>query len=49
MNLRDYESDVYTGRVRGYHPIVVWQFWGRAARRPELRFRALFIAVNSGQ
>jgi hypothetical protein len=26
-----YQSDVYTPRRAGYYPIVVWQFWGRAA------------------
>jgi hypothetical protein len=26
-----YQSDVYTDRGAGYDPIVVWQFWGRAA------------------
>ena len=26
-----YRSDVYTHRGAGYYPIVVWQFWGRAA------------------
>jgi len=27
----DYRSDVYTAKACDYDPIVVWQFWGRAA------------------
>jgi len=27
----DYQSDIYTATAQGYYPIVVWQFWGRAA------------------
>ena len=26
-----YQSDVYRKSGEPYHPIVVWQFWGRAA------------------
>ena len=26
-----YRSDVYRRRGSAYYPIVVWQFWGRAA------------------
>ena len=26
-----YQSDVYTTAGGPYHPVVVWQFWGRAA------------------
>ena len=26
-----YRSDVYSVRGSAYYPIVVWQFWGRAA------------------
>jgi len=39
----DYQSDIYTRRSPRYHPIVVWQFWGRAARRPELQSSGRFF------
>ena len=26
-----YQSDIYTQREWTYYPLVVWQFWGRAA------------------
>ena len=28
---QDYQSDVYTRTGSAYYPLVVWQFWGRAA------------------
>ena len=28
---QDYQSDVYTQTESAYYPLVVWQFWGRAA------------------
>jgi hypothetical protein len=27
----NYESDIYTPPLSTYYPLVVWQFWGRAA------------------
>jgi len=31
IKIVNYESDIYTPAVSTYHPLVVWQFWGRAA------------------
>jgi hypothetical protein len=28
---QNYQSDIYTSRGQTYYPVVVWQFWGRAA------------------
>jgi hypothetical protein len=38
-----YQSDIYTNIAAGYYPLVVWQFWGRAARRPELKSLGRFF------
>src|SRR5215472_12726756 len=29
--IQNYQSDVYTRQGWTYYPLVVWQFWGRAA------------------
>ena len=36
VKIANYESDIYTQPASKYDPLVVWQFWGRAAGRPEL-------------
>src|SRR5258708_37286210 len=42
-----YLSDIYTSPECLYYPLVVWQFWGRAAEA-SCSFRALFL-LESGQ
>jgi hypothetical protein len=45
--LTHYQSDIYTNIGAGYYPVMVWQFWGRAARRPELKSLGRFLFFHS--
>jgi len=46
----DYLSDVYTKSAPDYYPVVVWQFWGRAAEASWTeKFRTLFSFSGQGR
>src|SRR5580698_10191918 len=47
-NPAHYQSDIYTNIAAGYYPLMVWQFWGRAARRPELKSLGRFLFASEG-